>query len=142
MTEWPFSIFEDKKSKPTQTQLDEALGRSTTHWKALVEHAKSEYAPLVEEWGFSGAKWGWSLRLKQKKRAIVYLTPRAKHFVAGFALGEEAVAALRDEGLPKAVQQVIDEAPRYAEGRGVRLEVRTKRDLEAVKRIAAAKMGS
>jgi len=137
-----YSIFEDKKSKPTQTQLDEALGLSATHWKALVEHAKGEYAPLAEEWGFSGEKWGWSARLKQKKRTIVYLTPRAKHFVAGFALGENAVAALRDAGLPAEVWQVIDEAPRYAEGRGVRLEVRTKRDLDAVKRIAAAKMGS
>jgi len=137
-----FSIFEDKKHEPTQPQLDEALGRSATHWKALVEHARSEYAPLTEEWGFSGAKWGWSLRLKRKKRTIVYLTPRAKHFVAGFALGEKAVVALRDAGLPAEVEQVIDEAPRYAEGRGVRLEVRTKRDLDVVKRIAAAKMGN
>jgi hypothetical protein len=34
----------------------------------------------------------------------------------------------------------IDGAPRYAEGRGVRIPVRTKRDAEAVARLAAIKL--
>lgn len=33
-------------------------------------------------------------------------------------------------------------APRYAEGRGVLIEVRNKKDLEAVKELAAVKMAN
>jgi hypothetical protein len=40
------------------------------------------------------------------------------------------------------VLKVIDEAPKYAEGRGVRLEIRNKKDLEAVKELAAIKMAN
>ncbi len=134
-----FSLFEDKQKKPKPAQIDEALGRSAMHWKGLIAHAEEAFAPLTQEWGFAGAKWGWSLRLKKKKRTIVYLTPRAKHFVAGFALGEKAVRAAHDEGLPGWVLETIEAAPKYAEGRGVRLEVRVKKDLEGVKQVAAVK---
>jgi hypothetical protein len=36
----------------------------------------------------------------------------------------------------------IEEAPVYAEGRGFRLEVRTARDGETIKTLAAIKMAS
>ncbi len=91
--------------------------------------------------GLFRRKWGWSLRLKQKKRAIVYLTPCAKYFLAGFALGEKAVQAAQESALPDSVLEVIENAPKYPEGRGVRLEVRTKKDCEAVKLLAGIKMG-
>ena len=51
-----------------------------------------------------------------------------------------AVKAARASDLPASVIKTIDEAPKYAEGRGVRLEIRNKKDLEAVKAIAAIKM--
>jgi hypothetical protein len=40
------------------------------------------------------------------------------------------------------VLAVIDGAPKYAEGRGVRIPVRSKRDLEGVERLAAIKVAN
>ena len=136
------SAFDDKANEPGQRDLEKTLGRSAAHWVALVAHIAAEFAPLDESWNFAGAKWGWSLRLKQKKRTVLYMTPCRKHFLVGFALGERAVQAAREGGLPGPVLEQIEQAPKYAEGRGVRLEVRTKKDLEAVKRIAAIKMAN
>ena len=82
------------------------------------------------------------LRLKQKKRTVLYMTPCNRHFVVGFALGEKAVKAAHAGPLPSSILAIIDEAPRYAEGRAVRVEVKTKSDLEAVKQLAAVKMAS
>ncbi|MFC1499518.1 DUF3788 family protein, partial [Candidatus Zixiibacteriota bacterium] len=79
---------------------------------------------------------------KQKKRTILYLTPSEAFFYAGFALGEKAVDVIRQGGLPPAVLSVIEEAPKYAEGRGVRLEIRTAEDVGHVLVIAAAKMST
>ena len=69
------------------------------------------------------------------------MTPSLSHFVVSFALGEKAVAAARARKLPDSLLKVIDASPRYAEGRGVRIEVRTKqgiRPLVALARIKSA----
>ena len=136
------SAFDDKSSTPRPSELKETLGRSSALWDQLRDHLASDYQPLTEKWMFSGAKWGWSLQLKQKKRTILYMTPCKKHFLAGFALGEKAVKAAHASDMSDSVLTLIDSAPKYAEGRGVRIEVRTKKDLENVKKIAAVKMAN
>jgi hypothetical protein len=136
------SAFDDKSNQPRSGQLKETLGRSGALWDRLKGHLASEYQPLAEKWMFSGAKWGWSLQLKQKKRTILYMTPCKKHFLVGFALGEKAVNAAHESDLPASVLATIDSATKYAEGRGVRIEVRTKKDLENVKNLAVVKMAN
>ena len=136
------SAFDDKSKEPLAAELEGALGRSSARWDELVAHIAEEYAPLDQTWNFSGAKWGWSLRLKQRKRTVLYMTPCERHFLVGFALGEKAVNAARAGSLPDSIMAIIDEAPKYAEGRGVRIEVRIQADLEGVKALAAIKMAN
>ena len=134
------SAFDDKSKKPGPAALKTALARTSTHWDGLIAHIAAEYAPLDETWGFAGAKWGWSLRLKQKKRTVLYVTPCEGHFLVGFVLGEKAVKAAHASRLPDSVLTLIDQAKKYAEGRGVRIEIRTKKDVEITKKLAAIKM--
>ena len=134
------SAFDDKSQEPKMADLEDTLGRSVAHWKSLVSHIEETFPPLEKIWGFAGDKWGWSLRLKQKKRVILYMTPCRKHFLVGFVFGEKAVKAARGCPLPDSILAVIDEAPKYGEGYGFRIEVRTKRELEAVKELASVKM--
>jgi hypothetical protein len=47
---------------------------------------------------------------------------------------------VKKQGLAADVLAIIESAPRYAEGRGVRVTVATKRDARAVEDLAAAKM--
>jgi hypothetical protein len=136
------SAFDDKSSKPKGAELASVLGRASALWEGLIAHLAAEYQPFVKEWKFSGAKWGWSLRLKHKKRTILYMTPCKRHFLVGFALGEKAVKAAHQSDLSDSVLTIIDEAKKYAEGRAVRIEVRTKRDLSNVEKLAAIKMAN
>jgi hypothetical protein len=136
------SAFDDKAEKPTKRNLKMTLGRSGGHWDSLIAYIASEYAPLDTEWNFAGAAWGWSLRLKQKKRTVLYMTPCQKYFYVGFVLGEKAVKAARNAGLPDTVLSLITQAKNYAEGRAVRLEVRNKKDLENTKKLANIKMAN
>ena len=134
------SAFDDKSQEPQASDLRSVLGRSSALWESLVAHLEAEFTPLDAIWIFGGAKWGWTLRLKQKKRTVLYLTPCSKHFIVGFALGEKAVRAAHAVPLSDSILATIDGAPKYPEGRGVRVEVRFKKDLEAVKVLAAVKM--
>jgi hypothetical protein len=135
-----FSALDDRSRRPGTEDVASVLGRSHASWRALREAIAAAHEPVTEEWTFAGAKWGWSFRLKRSKRTILYMTPRRKHFTVGFVLGEKAAAAALASDLPAAVRRAVDEAPRYAEGRGLRLEIRKKADLDAVLALAAIKM--
>jgi len=135
------NAFIGKTKVPTETEVAAALGATAALWKQLLEWM-AEQGAGVREWSSSGIKHGWSLRLKEKKRNIVYLSPCKGCFRAAFALGEKAVAAARKSDLPKSTLKILDEVPRYAEGTGVRLMVRAEKDLAAIKKLALIKMAN
>lgn len=139
LTAWDMKKREGRP--PTDRELAATLGVAAPLWRRCLRQMRVSHGPLVDEWSASKA-FGWTLRLKQPARALVHLTPRESHFLASFALGEKACAAAREAGLSAAILAVIDTAPKYAEGRGVRIPVRTKADLEGVLVIAAAKVST
>jgi hypothetical protein len=116
------------------------LGKSKALWDALLTHLAEQYPGVQNEWGFAGAKHGWSLRLKHKKRTILYLTPQRESFLVSFALGERAVVAAEQSTLPAHVLDAIRSARQYAEGRGVRIDVRQRGDVDAIKKLIEIKM--
>jgi hypothetical protein len=134
------SVFDDPQTPPTEPALKSALGRAAPAWLTLRDRVLRDCDPLTQQWAFAGAKFGWSLRLRRGQRAILYMTPGAGHFLASLALGEKACAAARDARLPPSILAAIAAAPRYAEGRGVRLRVRTKRDADGIARLALIKL--
>ena len=136
------SAFDDKTKRPKKEQLQRELGRSYSLWRSLTEWLAERFDPLDEEWVFYTQKWGWSLKLVYKKRTVLYLTPCNKHFLVGFILGERAVSAALGADLPEDMVDRIKTAKKYIEGRAVRLEVRYKKDLPILKRIAEAKMAT
>ena len=89
------SAFGDKSCEPQSAELRAVLGRSADRWDELIAQLETAFSPLALDWNFGGAKWGWILRLKQKKRTVLYLTPCKRYFIAGFALGQKAVDAAR-----------------------------------------------
>jgi len=134
------SAFDDKNLRPGLRDLTRVLGETAVLWRRLISYMTKTYPPITEEWNFSGAKFGWSLRLKNRDRIVLYLTPRADHFLVGVVLGEKAVSAARDRKLPRSVLALIDRALRYAEGRGIRVTIAPGDDLAPVRHLAALRM--
>jgi len=132
------NAFAGQAKKPTEKALQSALGQSLELWKRLIADLKREFH-LDGEWHTSSVKLGWSLRLQQKKRNIVYLGPRSGFFVAAFALGDKAIAAARKTDLTASTRKLIDEARRYAEGTAVRIDVTKPEDLDTVKTLVRIK---
>jgi hypothetical protein len=135
------NAFIGKTSLPTAKEIATALGATATLWKQLVDWL-AEQGVAEEEWKSGSVKYGWSLRLKLKKRTIVYLGPCAGCFRVAFVLGDRAVAAARQSGLSKSTLHLLDEAPRYAEGTGLRLMVKAPKDLAAIRKLALIKLAN
>ena len=138
----PLSALADKSNIPKESDLAAVLVRTFSAWNKLKTIMASTYAPLDEEWNCATKDSGWALRLKHKKRTVLYMIPGQKHFLAALVLGDKAVKAAHESDLPKFILDLIDSARKYAEGRGIRLEVRNAKDLRAIEKLAAIKMAN
>ena len=132
------NAFIGRQKPPTDEELSLELGAARMLWDQLLAELKLP----VQEWHSYSVKAGWSLRIKEGKRTILYVTPCRGSFRVSFALGDKAMQAARDSKLPAAAMKILDEAPRYAEGTGVRLDISAKKDLAIVKKLVAAKMAN
>lgn len=137
-----FTGFYEKTKEPADKELAAALGPAIDLWHELRHLIAREFPPLAEDWVYGGQKYGWALRLKQKKRAVLYMKPLAGNFLASFAFGEKAVQAAHQSDLPAPVLKLIDAAPKYPEGRAVRMEVKGAKDVRVAGKLAAIKMAN
>jgi len=134
------NAFAGKSEAPTDDELGTELGPAKAVWDQLVEDLADECDIGIREWGSYSRKAGWSLRLKQEQRTILYLSPCRNCFRASFALGDRAVEAARQSGLPQRVIRTINNSKRYAEGTAVRIDVNGPKDISVVKKLAAVKL--
>lgn len=117
------SIFMDKALIPNKSNLKEALGNTFNLWMNLRDYVFDKYPKAFEEWHFPGTKYGWGFRIKDKKRAIIYMSPRDKAFKVSFVFGRKATEQALGSTISDTIKKIIIEAPVYAEGRGVRIDV-------------------
>ena len=136
------NAFINKPRKPTYKDLSVALGPAKTIWDQLLADLARECEANIHEWKCHSPKWGWSLRVLRKKRTIVWLAPCPGYFQVAFILGDKAMRAARQTKWPKRVIKVMDEAPKYPEGTGIRLEVKSSRDIGTLKKLAAIKLAN
>lgn len=134
------SAFSDRDRQPAPDDIAATLGRAAPQWAALVEHVRATVPAAVEEWTHPGAKYGWSMRLVAGKRRLIYLTPQSGEFLIGLVLGEKAIGRAREAGMAPEVAAIVDAAPKYPEGRGIQVAVRTARDLRLARLLFALKL--
>jgi hypothetical protein len=135
-------VFGDRARMPTDDEVEASLGPAIGLWTALRARLTVDFGTLSEAWAYSGKAYGWSLRLKQRDRPVVYLTPMAGRFRASLALPERAVSSALEAGLPAPIQAIVACAPTYPEGRAVRIEVASEEDVASVVALARIRMAS
>jgi hypothetical protein len=135
------NAFIGKTALPTAKEVVTALGPTAALWNQLVDWF-AEQGVTVQEWNSYSPKAGWALRLKVKKRNIIYLSPCAGCFRVAFIFGDKAMAAARQANLSKSTLKLLDEAPRYPEGTGLRLTVKSSKDLVAIRKLALIKLAN
>jgi hypothetical protein len=117
------SIFMDKSAEPTNKDLKSTLGEDYALWNEIRDRVIQLVPDGVEEWNFPGKKYGWSFRIKDKRRAIVYLLPREGEFMAAFVFGQKAYDAIMQSDIAEQIKSDLTSARVYAEGRGIRISV-------------------
>jgi hypothetical protein len=120
------SIFTDRNKMPGDGDLAAALGNTLDLWQQIQNHVRAKFPAAQEEWNYPGDKYGWSFRIKDRKRAIIYLLPRDGFFKAGLVFGQKATDAVLASNVSDDVKTALRAAKAYAEGRGIRIDVQDK----------------
>ena len=136
------SVFDDKATKPAAQKLARALGESNGLWKEIKKHLKAEYGELIEDWKFYGQKSGWILKTLRKKRNLLFFVPLEGSFKVSFVFGDKAVAAAEKSDPPRDLVKTLKNARKYAEGRGLQIEVEGPVDVENIKKLVAIKINN
>lgn len=134
------SIFPDKAVKPTEQDLREKLSSKYQLWKHLHDFVFAQYPGGIAEWNFPGKKYGWSYRIKDKKRAIIYLLPRDGYFKAAFVFGDKAVARIMESDISSSIKEDLNQARKYAEGRGIRIGVKGSDIISDIEKLVRIKL--
>jgi hypothetical protein len=118
------SVFPEKTAKPTDKDLADKLDHKYELWKQIHDMVLSKYPGGLAEWNYPGKKYGWSFRIKDKRRAIIYLLPRNQYFKVAFVFGDKAVHEIMESKISNDIKTAIGQATKYAEGRGIRIDVK------------------
>lgn len=73
---------------------------------------------------------------------MFFFVPLKGSFQVSFVFGDKAVAAVEKSGLPKGLITELKNARKYAEGRGLRIDVRNSADLEHIKKLVEIKVNN
>jgi len=136
------SIFDDKSTVPDKTTVTKVLRKNGKLWQEIVEFVFQKYPEANQEWKYPGKNFGWSFRLKDKKRIIIYLTPQKGYFITALVFGEKAVSEVLESGVSGEIKEMLLKAKKYIEGRGIRIEVKNSKPVKDIKKLIEIKLNS
>ncbi len=134
------SVFMEKSIIPSQEELEERLKSTYDLWKSLKDYVMGKYPMGEAQWTYPGQNYGWSYRINDKKRAILYFLPRNRYFRVAFVFGQKAADAVLESDVSPTIKQDLMQAKQYTEGRGIRIDVNGHTDLKDIHTLIDIKL--
>ena len=134
------SVFGDSKKKPDPEMVDEALSDTVKFWLDIKYFIQTHHGEFIEEWKFYNPKSGWLLKVLHKKRNLFFFVPMEGMFRLSFIFGDRAVAEIEKSNLPEDLKNNLRTARKYAEGRGLQMEVTSSAVIEQIKELIRIKI--
>jgi len=120
MSDNQFKVMDDP---PTEKRMVEVLGATYEYLEGLRNFLRKEIGETVEEWKYYGVKNGWILKTFLKKRNMFFIGIYEGYFRITFVFGDRAVQSVMESEVTEDTKRSLQEARKYAEGRGISFEV-------------------
>lgn len=134
------SIFMDLTKTPNASDLEVPLRKTLNVWNEIREFVFEKYPAAIEEWHISVKKYGWGFRIKDKKRAIIYLSPRKGFFRVTMVFGQKATDRILSTDISDFVKEELMKSKVYVEGRVISLEIIDDSFLNDIKKLVEIKI--
>jgi hypothetical protein len=138
----PASVLNEKTTQPTDALLNQALKETAAVWNTIKRDIAEDCGELIEEWKYYGQKTGWLLKILLKKRNLFFFNPQDGFFTLNFVFGDKAVAAVEESDLPEAMKETLRNARKYAEGRGLSVDVRSPDQVSIIRTLVEIKVNN
>jgi nucleotidyltransferase/DNA polymerase involved in DNA repair len=132
--------FNNKQVMPDEDTLASEIGETKEILDRICRFIEDVTGQLSREWKHYGQKSGWTLKLLSKKRNLLFVGPEEGYFVIAFVFGDRAVEAVLKSELPDTIKNELANARKYAEGRGIRFEIKDDNQLESVFQLIRIKL--
>ena len=134
------SIFMDLTKTPETADLEIPLGNTFLIWKEIRDYVLEKYPAAIEDWAVIVKKYGWGFRIKDKKRAIIYLSPRMGFFHVAMVFGQKATDQILNSDISANIKEELINSKVYVEGRVIRLEVHDGTFVNDIKKLVEIKI--
>ena len=132
--------FSNKLIIPDEEMLASEIGETKKYFDQICRFIEEETGNLTPEWKHYGQKAGWALKLISKKRNLMFVGPEEGFFRIAFVFGDRAVEAIMKSSLPEAIKDELMNARKYAEGRGIRFEIRNESEMVSILQLIRIKI--
>ena len=133
-------VFIIKETMPNEEMINEVLGSNYAHLQEIRLFIAEEIGDTIEEWKFYGKKLGWTLKKFYKKRNLFFIGIYRGYFKISFVFGERAAENVFNSGISAALKKELSEARKYAEGRGISINVENDGYLDDIKELIRIKV--
>jgi len=130
----------DLTKTPKSVDLVIPLANTFDIWTEIRGFVFEKYPAAVEEWHVSVKKYGWGFRIKDKKRAIIYLSPREGFFRVAMVFGQKACDQILKSNISENIKDELMNSKVYPEGRVIRLEIRDHSFTDDIKKLIEYKL--
>lgn len=135
------SIFTDPNQEPNQEAVQQELGNLYELWLQLETYTLAKSLKSKGIWVYSKS-FGWSYQIKDPKRVVVYLLPRAGYFKVALVFGPKAYGTIQQSAIHPDILAELAQAKVYAEGRGIRIAVTDREVVQDLIQLVAIKIES
>jgi Protein of unknown function (DUF3788) len=127
--------FTDKKHQPTEAEVLAAVGTRLPLWQELLSFVRTNY-PVQEDFKFMyGKNYGWAYRFRIKGQFFTSFYPAEDGFAVHVNLSPSAVEQALSLPPGKNVQQAIERAIPYPEGRWLFIRVESQEDAADIRHL-------
>ena len=134
--------FLEKEPIPNDDLLKKTIGLTFKHLEDIRTNIREHYGETTEEWKYYGKKYGWTLKTLLKKRNLFFITACDGSFNMAFVFGDRAVNEIEKSDIsPDLAEQVLS-ARKYAEGRGLTIQVKDDKYLKDIKELIDIKINN
>jgi len=132
--------FKEKNTVPDEKSIVETLKSNYIYLEEIRSFIADSIGETKEEWKYYGAKYGWNLKNFYKKRNLYFIGIYDGYFKISFVFGERAFNAIMEADIATQLKKDLSEARKYAEGRGLSIDVHDKTYLDDLKKLIQIKI--
>lgn len=131
-------IFADKEHKPTMEEILRSIGAKRKLWEKLALLIAEKYR-IKSDMTFYGKNYGWGMRYRKGRKALLSMYPGKGSFTVQFVLSRALARGASNLRLGKNTRKVLESAHEFPQGRWLFIGIESERDISDIQSLLALK---